>query len=306
MGETGYLISEAAKQSGVESHVLRYWEEELKLPIARNEMGHRYYTKQDIQIFLTIKELKKRGFQLKMIRELVPRIEDVQMEQAKAESDKKVEAKEVIAHDKASGNEVRETVVNDKFSENEVKDVAVKSVAAESETVKGETVKSKAVEGRAVEGRAVEGEAGKGRTAKGEAGKSGTLKGEAAKNDGVKNVTTGKETAKGFQKSENKKAEEKVKNQASQEAAKKMGKLKLKQVKSVPVRDIKKEQEEKIRKVNQQEAFYQIMERLFVQLTGEKRSEDRYKRLDAAIRKHQYSRRMVAATEEQGKKRKKK
>ncbi len=32
--------------------------------------------------------------------------------------------------------------------------------------------------------------------------------------------------------------------------------------------------------------------------------EDRYKRLDAAIRHHQYSRRMVAATKEQGKKRK--
>lgn len=266
MGETGYLISEAAKQTGVESHVLRYWEEELKLPIARNEMGHRYYTKQDIQIFLTIKELKKRGFQLKMIRELVPRLEDVQMEQAKAESDRKVEVKEVI-DDKASGNEVRETVVvNNKFSKNEAKDIAVKNEAAER----------------------------------------GTLKGEAVKNNAVKNITAGKETAKGIQKSENRKAEEKVKNQVSQEATKKMDKLKLKKVKSVPVRDIKKDQEEKTKKLNQQEAFYQIMERLFVQLTGEKRSEDRYKRLDAAIRKHQYSRRMVAATEEQGKKRKKK
>ena len=37
------LISDAAKKVQVESHVLRYWEEELKLPIKRNEMGHRYY-----------------------------------------------------------------------------------------------------------------------------------------------------------------------------------------------------------------------------------------------------------------------
>lgn len=31
------LISDAAKEVEVESHVLRYWEEELNLPIRRNE-----------------------------------------------------------------------------------------------------------------------------------------------------------------------------------------------------------------------------------------------------------------------------
>ena len=57
MNETRFLISEAARTAEVETHVLRYWEEELDLPIARNEMGHRCYTRQDIQIFLSIKEL---------------------------------------------------------------------------------------------------------------------------------------------------------------------------------------------------------------------------------------------------------
>ena len=72
MNETRFLISEAARTAEVETHVLRYWEEELDLPIARNEMGHRCYTRQDIQIFLSIKELKKKGFQLKTIKELIP------------------------------------------------------------------------------------------------------------------------------------------------------------------------------------------------------------------------------------------
>ena len=36
-----YLISEAAKKVDVETHVLRYWEEELELPIKRNELWHR-------------------------------------------------------------------------------------------------------------------------------------------------------------------------------------------------------------------------------------------------------------------------
>lgn len=63
-----YLISDAAKLVNVESHVLRYWEEELKLPIKRNELGHRYYTEKDVERFREIKELKEQGFQLKAIR----------------------------------------------------------------------------------------------------------------------------------------------------------------------------------------------------------------------------------------------
>lgn len=73
--ETRYMISDAAKQVEVEAHVLRYWEEELELPIARTELGHRYYTEENIRIFQNIKELKERGFQLKAIKLLLPEIE---------------------------------------------------------------------------------------------------------------------------------------------------------------------------------------------------------------------------------------
>ncbi len=62
------LISDAAKRVQVESHVLRYWEEELKLPIKRNELGHRYYTDKDIERFVQIKNMKERGLQLKAIK----------------------------------------------------------------------------------------------------------------------------------------------------------------------------------------------------------------------------------------------
>jgi DNA-binding transcriptional MerR regulator len=65
----GYLlISDAAKEVKVESHVLRYWEEELHLPIKRNELGHRYYTKEDVERFKQIKNMKERGLQLKAIK----------------------------------------------------------------------------------------------------------------------------------------------------------------------------------------------------------------------------------------------
>ena len=68
MEQTYYLISDAAKQVQVESHVLRYWEEELKLPIKRNELGHRFYTEEDIARFISIKSLKEKGLQLKAIK----------------------------------------------------------------------------------------------------------------------------------------------------------------------------------------------------------------------------------------------
>ncbi len=71
MVETMYFISEAAKEVKVENHVLRYWEEELNLPVKRNEQGHRYYTKEDIERFIYIKELKEEGLQLKAIRNVL-------------------------------------------------------------------------------------------------------------------------------------------------------------------------------------------------------------------------------------------
>ncbi len=71
-----YQITDAAKKLDVESHVLRYWEEELDLPIERNKQGHRLYTEEDLQRFLYIKELKKEGLQLRAIRAKVHKAED--------------------------------------------------------------------------------------------------------------------------------------------------------------------------------------------------------------------------------------
>lgn len=68
MEKVRYMISDAADMVHVETHVLRYWEEELELTIPRNEMGHRYYTRENIKEFQRIKELKEQGYQLKAIR----------------------------------------------------------------------------------------------------------------------------------------------------------------------------------------------------------------------------------------------
>ncbi len=63
-----FTIKEASKKLGLESHVLRYWEEELGLSIKRNEMGHRYYDSRNMEMFGEIQKLKEQGFSLKDIR----------------------------------------------------------------------------------------------------------------------------------------------------------------------------------------------------------------------------------------------
>lgn len=92
MGEVHYMISEASKRVGVESHVLRHWEEELELPIERTEMGHRYYTEENLKFFQCIKKLKEEGVLLKEIKDHMPEIQ-------LARTKKVVEAKKNQEHE---------------------------------------------------------------------------------------------------------------------------------------------------------------------------------------------------------------
>lgn len=66
-------IKEAAKQLHVETHVLRYWEDELKLEIKRNAQGHREYDDRDIRLFESVKNMKEEGLMLKDIRNAIIR-----------------------------------------------------------------------------------------------------------------------------------------------------------------------------------------------------------------------------------------
>lgn len=91
------LISDAAKEVNVENHVLRYWEEELHLPIKRNELGHRYYTREDVERFKQIKNMKERGLQLKAIKMI---LKDGRIDVLPQQEEKKAVRKENIVSDK--------------------------------------------------------------------------------------------------------------------------------------------------------------------------------------------------------------
>ncbi len=114
-GEKRYIISDAAKLIDVESHVLRYWEEELEIEIPRNEMQHRYYTDYYIELFKKVKELKENGFQLKAIKMLLP---DLMMEGADANTEELVKkiSDNAIAEVSSEKEENENQTVQDKLS----------------------------------------------------------------------------------------------------------------------------------------------------------------------------------------------
>ena len=70
MGEKGCSISEAAKRSGVEAYVLRYWEEEGLLKVPRNAKGHRCYTEVEFAAIRDIQKMKAEGLSIKDIRDV--------------------------------------------------------------------------------------------------------------------------------------------------------------------------------------------------------------------------------------------
>lgn len=118
MEKVRYMISDAANIVQVESHVLRYWEDELELTVPRNELGHRYYTQENIQEFLRIKELKERGYQLKAIRFIL-----------QDEKERKEESimEPAIRIEKVNGMEIGEEVLKREMSKNEVIHVTQKT-----------------------------------------------------------------------------------------------------------------------------------------------------------------------------------
>ena len=96
MKEPYYTIKEASARVGVESHVLRYWEEELKMDIHRNEMGHRYYTEHDIDLLCMVHKLKDKGLQLKAIRSYIDKRQEQMKNGESVDKGEEAEKRELV------------------------------------------------------------------------------------------------------------------------------------------------------------------------------------------------------------------
>lgn len=104
-----YSVSEAVRLVGVESHVLRYWEDELSLEIQRTSQGHRIYTRQDVETLQRVKELKEKGIQLKGIKILLQEtLEDGRGDSELKEGIQKIENAYPVAFGEAQSENLRQ------------------------------------------------------------------------------------------------------------------------------------------------------------------------------------------------------
>lgn len=68
MKEKKRMISEAARELGLETYNLRTWEEEFGLVIPRNEKGYRCYGDKEVHTFKEIRDMKNEGLDTNQIK----------------------------------------------------------------------------------------------------------------------------------------------------------------------------------------------------------------------------------------------
>jgi DNA-binding transcriptional MerR regulator len=77
-------IAQAAEESGLSAHTLRYWERAgLLAPVTRNGSGHRRYADQDLERIKFLIRLRATGMPIRQVRryaELANRGDDTQQE----------------------------------------------------------------------------------------------------------------------------------------------------------------------------------------------------------------------------------
>lgn len=111
--QKSYTIKDAAQKVSVETHVLRYWEEELGLKVERNGQGHRCYTEEDIELLQKIRDWKEQGLQLKAIRIMLSGDGKLAVPQEVVREAQDMAAKQPIAAAEAS---VEEILLDDRTS----------------------------------------------------------------------------------------------------------------------------------------------------------------------------------------------
>lgn len=71
MKERKRMISEAARELGLETYNLRTWEDEFGILIPRNEKGYRCYGDKEIHMFQEIRDMKNEGLDTEEIRKRI-------------------------------------------------------------------------------------------------------------------------------------------------------------------------------------------------------------------------------------------
>lgn len=78
MGEKKYLVADVTEKLNIPLYMLKYYEDALSISIPRNERGMRYYRRQEIELFRSVINLQRKGFELgaiKLVLDDIHRIE---------------------------------------------------------------------------------------------------------------------------------------------------------------------------------------------------------------------------------------
>ena len=106
MSKKKFRIGDLAQELKVKKYVVRFWEKEFDLDSDRSEGGQRFYTSEDLALFMAIKDLLyNRGFTISGARK------ELDAELAKIKQAQKV-AEKVIASEKIDQEKI-EVVVHD-------------------------------------------------------------------------------------------------------------------------------------------------------------------------------------------------
>lgn len=99
-----YTITQVAEILNLHGQTLRKWEKDFDLKIPRNTQGHRYYTKQEIDLFTTIQKMKEEGANKHVINKILNR--------SASAKEQKEQALELVTLDKLTGSEFKELMIN--------------------------------------------------------------------------------------------------------------------------------------------------------------------------------------------------
>jgi len=106
MGEVHYMISETEKRVSVDADELKQWETDFNLPIGRTEMGHRFYTEDDIRLLCCIKRLKMQRVTDTELMHLVPDLiqtrQQIRLKKHAAEAESSQSSRELKIEDHRS------------------------------------------------------------------------------------------------------------------------------------------------------------------------------------------------------------
>lgn len=102
MDEKVCSIGEISKILDISEHTIRKYENDFNLKIPRNDLGHRYYMNQEIELFKRILQWKDKGFTKATIKKMLNRSVDA-IEQEE-------HSLELVTMDKLTGKEMKELI----------------------------------------------------------------------------------------------------------------------------------------------------------------------------------------------------